>query len=268
MTEILTAFIDHDEGEMLRRSVVTLPSSFRLGADDRGVVGLPGIGDWAERARDAVDNGARGVLIADPSVADVGALRDAASARSAAVVLDRGWASSPSVTRAAEEFARFLDPMALVESRIDAPAGSDVADVLLRHLALVRACAGAVTSMQIERRGRAGYDAQGEVAGGATLSLTGIFSDALPERAIVRTVRQKVTVLLEMGPPDLARNGTLRILRGDSEEAPLLPYETPQRESWRRLHRLAGAPYVEELDALAQDAEIIREALATVGGRR
>jgi hypothetical protein len=268
VTEVLAVSIDHAEGALLRRSVVTLPASYRLRDDDRGIVGLRGTEGWVVRAQDAVDDGARGVLVTDPSEADVVGLRDAAIAGGAAVVLDRGWASSRSVARAAAEFARILDPMALVESRIDAPTGSDPTDVLLRHLALIRASVGAVTSMQIQRLNRSGYDLQGESAGGATLSLAGVFSDALPERALVRTVRQDVTVLLDMGSPDLARPATLRILRNDSEETPLLPYETPQREAWRRLHRLAGAQHVDELDAFVQDIAIIRDALAVNGGRR
>lgn len=246
----------------LRLGAATLPSSFRYAEAAADVVGLAGGDDWVSRATAAVEGGARGVLVVDPTRHDIDALRAAAATASVPVILDRGWASSPSVPLAAVEFRRAVDPAALVESRLDVPGGDDLVEVLSRHLALVRAAVGPVESLRLLRHGRTGYDAVGRSAGGARLALSALFSTALPEAAMVRTVRQTVTVVLELGPVDVAVPGRLRILEEGVERSPLTPFETPHRSAWRRLHDavVTGAA-TDELADFAEDAAVVSAAM-------
>ncbi|BDI22986.1 hypothetical protein [Herbiconiux sp. L3-i23] len=262
MTAKLTVSSVERAEARLRLGAATLPESFRYVDGDADVVGLVGDGDWVARAVEAVERGARGVLVVDPEIADVARLRAALATHNAVVVLDHGWASSPSVERAADDFARLAEPTALIESRIDAPVGADVARVLSRHVALIRAAVAPIASLRLLRADAAGYDVLGEVEGGADLVLSGVFTDALPESARVRIVRHHATVVLEMGAIDVAAPGRVRILDATSDVAPLTPFETPHRCAWRRLHAVVvGGAVVNELDGFDEDSALVRAAL-------
>jgi hypothetical protein len=268
MSEVLTISSVERAEPRLRLGAVTLPSSFRYVEGVGDVVGLVGGDDWPARAVAAVSHGARGVLVVDPLLADIDAVRSAVDGTETAVVLDHGWASSPSVARAAEEFARVVDRDALVESRVDVGPGADIGEILSRHLALVRAAVAPVSSLRLLRHGATGYDAVGVLETGARVSLSGVFSSALPEAAMVRTVRQTVTVILELGPVDVAVPGRLRILEDGVERSPLTPFETPHRGAWRRLHdAVVSGRRSDELAAFAADARVVETAIESVGAR-
>ncbi len=268
MGRVLTISSAERAERRLRLGAATLPESFRYVEAAGDVVGLTGEDDWPARAVAAVSRGARGVLVVDPVLVDVESVGSATGDIDVAVVLDRGWASSPSVARAAEEFARVIDRDALVESRVDLPVDGEIAEVLSRHLALVRAAVAPVSSLRLVRHGPTGYDAVGVLEGGARVSLTGVFSSALPEAAMVRTVRQTVTVILELGPVDVAAPGRLRILEDGVERSPLTPFETPHRAAWRRLHdAVVSGQGVDDITAFAADAGVLSAALEGVGAR-
>lgn len=271
MSAILTISPAERAEPRLRLGAAVLPSSFRYTEGDTDVVGILGDGDWAQRAADAVEQGARGVLVVDPGLGSTESLvrlRAVLSRRSAALVLDRGWASSPSLDFAAEEFDRLAAPSALVESRLDASPDAEASATLLAHLALVRASVSPVRELRMLRVDATGYDALGTLEGGADVNLSAIFSHALTQAATVRIVRPESTVLLELGAVDVAAPGRLSVLGRAGRRVPLLPFETPHRGAWRRLHAaVTDGTTTTDLDAFVDDAELTQEALS-VGGFR
>jgi hypothetical protein len=265
MSTVLTVQSNARDEECLRLGIATLPTSFRYVDGAADVAGIVGHTDWVGGAIGLIEDGARGVLVVDPSIADIEPLRTAANERGAAVVLDRGWAASPSVARAAAEFPRLATSGGLLESWLHAPTGADAANVLMRQLALIRAAVGGVETLRLIRNGAHGYDGLGSIAGGADLSLSAVFSTALGEAATVRIIRREASVVLELGPIDIASPGRLRVLGDASESSLITPWETPHRESWRRLHRaVLGGAVLHELDGFADDAQLAREALEGV----
>lgn len=267
MSDLLTVSAAERAEPRLRLGAAVLPESFRYTDGPADVVGLVGDAEWAANAAAALDDGARGVLVVDPrpvSGAALDGLRAAASRRAAPVILDRGWASSPSVLAAAEEFARLVVPTALVETRVDVPGVADPEAALLAHLALVRATVGAVTELRLLHADSTGYSALGRLGAAVDLDLTAVFSAALTSAASVRIARPESTVLLELGPVDVAAPGRLRVLDGAVRRLPLLPYETPHRAAWRRLHRAAtGGGPTADLDDFGHDVELARRALSS-----
>jgi hypothetical protein len=120
----------------------------------------------------------------------------------------------------------------------------------------------AVSELQILRVDPTGYDALGRLAGGAAVNLSGVFADALTSSASVRIVRQNATVLLELGATDIAAPGRLRILEGGEERLPLVPFETPHRGAWRRLHAaVTGGESGAELADFTWDATLVADAI-------
>jgi hypothetical protein len=130
----------------------------------------------------------------------------------------------------------------------------------------MRAAVSPVRAVRMLRVDATGYDALGTLEGGADVNLSAIFSHALTQAASVRIVRQESTVLLELGAVDVAAPARLSVLEGTGRRVPLLPFETPHRGAWRRLHAAvtAGATTT-DLDGFVEDAELAQDALS-VGG--
>src|SRR3954467_12006688 len=78
-------------------SVVTLPESLRRIEGESDLVGIRGAHGWPEAVAEAIRNGARGVLVPAPSVADTAELEALAGERGIPVVLDTAWANNPAV---------------------------------------------------------------------------------------------------------------------------------------------------------------------------
>lgn len=222
------------------------------------LVAIAGIAGWPEEALGALAAGARGVVVVSPSAADVTALQERAKALGVPVVLDTEWAPNPAVAAAAPHFAAHDDEESLVEARVDAPVGSDLDQVLLAQLALVRAAVGPVVSLSPARWNKHGYDVLAQLASGARASLGAILTDAAPPQATVRIIKPHTAVALVLPGAGTAAPGKVTVSGPDG--ATLLPtqWETAHRALWRRLHALVEAGQsCEDLLDFAADASLL-----------
>lgn len=266
---VLTVSSEARADAPLRLGAATLPSSFRYTEDRPDVFSIVGRGDWISQVIRAVEDGARGVLVAHPETAVPARLDDLQELLTRSripLVLDRGWAAAPAAELAAPEFAAVLDRTALVETRLGAAPGASVVAALEDQLALLRACVAEFVELRVLRADTTGYDALGVLEGGAAVDVTGVFSDPLNHGVSVRVVRPSATVRLELGTTDIAAPGLLHVLTGAVERRLLTPYETPHRNAWRRFAAAVevGEPTM-DLVHLARDQRIVHDALRDAG---
>lgn len=249
-----------DVAQVLASLPVSLhPASAEANSAD--LMGFAGEDGWVAAVSEAIASGARGVLVVDPVAADVAALIATAEAAGVPVVLDSTWSHNPAVTNTADAFARHHSADSIVESRINAPVGSDTERVLLNQLSLVRTAVGAVRSIRFARRNDKGYDALATLASGASASLAAILTNSVPTSATLRILGSETAVELELPGPATAAPGHAVV--SGPEGATLLPtlWETAHRAAWRRLHHLvqSGEPSG-DLSGFADDVAAVRSA--------
>lgn len=258
-----------DAAGAVAQVIASLPVSLRPGPlpNRNGEVDLAAISgaNWAQDAVAAAAGGAAGIMIVNPSPMDAEAFDI-----SVPVVVDSTWSHNPAVAAAAPHFAalneRALNDAAaseeaVLESRVDAPVRTDLEQVLLAQLALVRAAVGAVASLAIDRWNEKGYDIRARLAGGASIALAAVLSNGLPASASLRALTRHNAVRLHLPDPATATCGMVTISGPDG--ATMLPtlWETPHRAAWRELHRrVTSGDSASDLDDLLADIATLRTA--------
>jgi hypothetical protein len=219
--------------------IASLPVSLHPASDGQAdVAAISGTGAWTDTALEALASGTHGLLIIHPSPGDVAGLAARAKAAQVPVVIDTTWAYNPAVAAAAEHFAARYDTDSLLEARVNAPADSDLDQVLLAQLALVRAAVAPVVNLTYARRNRHGYDALADLAGGARASLSAILTDSVRKSATLRIITPRTAVTLTVPGPETAAPGTVTVSGPEGATLLTTSYETAHRVAWRHLHRL------------------------------
>ncbi len=223
--------------------IAALPVSLHPAPDaaERGIaelVAIDGSAGWPAEAEQAIDAGARGVLVVRPVPADVRSLIEKANARNIPVVIDAMWTYNPAVQNSAGAFAEILDDRMLLEARTYAATGSDWDRVLLDQLSLIRAAVAPVRSFRFVRRGEHGYAALAEFANGARASITAVRTDSVPESASLRSVKAQHLVELEVPAPETAIPGRVHVTGPEGSTLLETKWETAHRAAWRHLHGL------------------------------
>jgi hypothetical protein len=238
MTTQLTVFADDAAAEAGRiaEAVASLPVSLHPGSLPADLVGIAGTAGWSRAAAEAVEGGARGILVADPVAEDVAALQRLVDERRIPVVIDGPWTYNPAVADSAAAFAERNDEEGMVEVRVDVAVGSDLDRVLLGQLALVRAAVGPVVELRFDRRNRNGYDAVGSLAGGARVSLAAIATNAVDPSASLRLLKARNAARLCV--PHAATGAPGSVVVSTEQGATLLvtKWESAHRGAWRALH--------------------------------
>lgn len=261
MTTRLTVFAsaEADAAGRIGQAVAALPVSLHPGDDHADLVGLAGDAGWAAAAAAAIDAGARGVLVADPAVDDVTALRK----RGTPVVLDGRWSYNPAVLDSREAFAARNDDESLLECRVDAPVGSDPERVLLSQLALVRTAVAPVMDLSFDRWNNHGYDARGTLESGARVALSAILSDGLEPVASLRMIRAKDGVRLTVPDAGTARPGQVVVSTAEGATLLVTKWESAHRVAWRALHALVNEGRSgTDLPDFEHDVDVLRNARA------
>lgn len=249
---------DADAAGAVAQVIASLPVSLRPGTGVADLVAVSGP-DWAQDAAAAAASGVSGIMIVnpspDPSVVDAGGLDIAVP-----VVVDSTWSHNPAVAAAAPHFAALNEPAAF-ESRVDAPLRSDLEQVLLAQLALVRAAVDAVGSLTVDRWNEQGYDIRATLAGGPSIALAAVLTNGLPASATLRALTRHNAVRLHLPDPATATCGTVTVSGPDGATTLPTLWETPHRSAWRELHRRVDAgESTSELDDLVADIATLRTA--------
>jgi len=261
MTTRLSVFAssDADTAGRIGQAVAALPMSLHRGGEGADLVGLAGTPGWAAEAVDAIDAGARGVLVVDPAPEDVRALRE----RNVPVVLDGRWTYNPAVLDSVTAFAARNDAESLVEVRADVPVGSDLERVLLSQLALIRAAVAPVVQLSFDRWNARGWDARGTLESGARVALAAILTDALEPAASVRIIKPEDAVRLTVPDAATARPGHVVVSSAEGATLLVTKWESAHRVAWRTVHGLVTSGQAgTDLLGFEQDVELIRDARA------
>ncbi|MCU1472443.1 hypothetical protein [Amnibacterium sp.] len=257
MTARLTvsASSDADSEGRIGQALAALPMSLHPGGEDADLVGLAGGTDWVSAAVRAIDAGARGVLVVDPTPAEVRALRGS----TVPVVLDGRWTYNPAVLDSVSAFTARNDAESLIEVRADVPVGSDLDRVLLSQLALIRTAIAPVVELSFDRCNSRGWDARGTLESGARVALAAILTDALEPAASLRIIKPDDAVRLTVPDPATARPGHVVVSSAGGATLLVTKWESAHRVAWRTLHRLVTSEQLgTDLLGFEHDVELVR----------
>ena len=250
----------------LPMSLTDSPGKARLLAVDGR---LPG---WLDTLAAAVQSGIAGALVArpvtGPSADDIRAVANAATTAGTTVIVQTAWASNPAVPQLAVAVADKVPAIKLIDSLVQVPGdpSGQWADVLLDHLALLRAMSGPLGSVRFARHGANGYTVNGATQATA-VTLSAVRST--PWQAAARMDAYGATAEAHLVVPagGTAAPAAAWIVDQAAETVQPTRYESASRASWRRLYSAAaehpGEPAPDLLN-LADDAEFV----AAVTGER
>lgn len=251
--------------------LASLPVSFAASPADGevpvDVVIVDGSTGWPERVAEAISARAVGVVVVDPTAADLTALLNQTPTNPTVVLVDSPWAANPVVADAATAIRSAALLGSRLESRIDLPPTRDLRRALLHQLMLVRELLGPVTDLEVLTWSRSGYDAEG-AAGSCLVDFTAITSEAVSESATVRLITPDGSVELSIPSPATAQPARLTAV--GPAGALLLPtrYESAHRATWRRLRSMVDAgdlaSSLAALQHLHDDSATLTSAVPTV----
>ncbi len=255
----LTEASGAEAGEIL----ASLPLSYRpVDTAAESVVALEGRPGWAFAAAAAIRAGAVGLIIVEPGPVAEPELTSLIAEHRTTVVINTGWPDNPAVAAAAELIKALVVTDGRLETRLILPTAADLDRALLAQLSLVRALLGPVAWLEILDRDDEGYFA---VAGLAdfVIDLTAIVTDARPSSSTTRLLLDDGSVELTIPRSNTAQPAHL--VHVTPAGALLVPtvFETPQRASWRRLHRLVtSGTDSPDLDDFVADSTTLTRALS------
>lgn len=239
----VTATAQAEEAGAVALAVASLPASFgpagtSAAAQVSVIAGRPG---WTARVAEAIEAGARGVVVVNPVPEDTGALAAAAEAARVAVVLDQRWAANPALVSrtgapdAREAMRSAAGTAAMLDSVATSAPGTDPHELLGEHIAALTSVTGPLDNLRLLRIGRTGYTASGRLANGAPIALQAVLTAARPGGVDIRLYTSDGGVSITVPDPMAAWPAEVRV-RGPQGEV-LLPtlFESSHRASWRRL---------------------------------
>ena len=246
----------------------SLPVSLAAVPDGVSLVAVDGRhGEWVRAVAEAVRRGTGGVLVAGPvsgaPAADVRAVAVSAAERGIPVVVESAWASHPAIAPFAAAAAQRLDGIVLVDSVAVVAAGDSraLADVLLDHLALLRAVSCPVHGIRFATCDASGYTVGGVQDTGAIITLSSVRC-AGPE-PLVRLAMYGAAVQAQLIVPTGRTAAPAEAWFVDTTGRLAQPswYESAARASWRRLLLSVTAhDTTNDLGGLAADIELAASA--------
>ncbi|WP_347109582.1 hypothetical protein AAHB33_02930 [Paenarthrobacter sp. S56] len=216
-------------------AVASLPATFGPATGTPDVMVINGRPGWTTEAKDAIDAGARGVIVVNPAPESVQELQEAAEANGTPVLLDQRWASNPAVPGAEDAIRTMSGRAVLLDSVATAEAGTDPAGLLADHLAAVVRLTGPLENLRRINHGQHGYTLSAQLPNGAPAALQGILTGARPAGVHISLLTDDGGVSVALPEPLAAWPATVKATGPQGEL--LLPtlYESAHRATWRRL---------------------------------
>ncbi|WP_426007252.1 hypothetical protein ACPFL9_09405 [Paenarthrobacter sp. NyZ202] len=236
-------------------AVASLPATFGPATEAPDVRVIAGRAGWSREAIEAIEAGARGVMVVNPAAEATAELAKAAEAKGTVVVLDQCWASNPAIPGAEDAIRAMAGRAALLDSVATAEAGTDAGGLLADHLAAVVRLTGPLESLRLINRGAHGYTLSARLANGAPAALQGVLSSARPAGVHISLLSDDGGVGVTLPEPLAAWPAQVKVTGPQGEL--LLPtlYESAHRAAWRRLK--------EHLDAGTTSTDLHRFAALT-----
>lgn len=255
----ITVRADRGTSDTAAAVLASLPVSYAPAqmADSPAVSIVDGGVGWPRQVREALDVGARGVIVVHPEPLDVESLTGV----STPVVLDSIWAGNPAVAAAADSFHGASTSAQLVECRIVTAPGRSPAACLLDAATLLRAVISPLSRLELLARDSTSFIAIGEI-GRLGVGVSLLTSTGVAPHAYLRTLTDDGGVEITIPHPGTARPAEVVIT--DQTGTRTLPtlWESSHRATWRRTHELvrAGDPCTDLVD-LAADLRVLDDAL-------
>jgi hypothetical protein len=249
----LTVRLDLADPDRHRVALATLPARWCITTDPGAdVVAVSGRGrDWPATAAAAIGAGARGVLVAAPEPADVGALRQLEETRAVVAVespvFDATWLDTVDSVRAAVSAASLVHGLAVTDR--------DLASGLVEQVTLIGSLAGSLDEVRAGSADRTSYWISATVAG-TPVSLAGVESP-VGTRLTVDVVAEHEQWVAAFDGSAAAR--PTAVAHYDAHGARLAPdrHESAERAVWRHLAAALteGAPLPYTVGDLADHLE-------------
>jgi hypothetical protein len=263
----LTVAAQDDIGPLVAQVIANLPVSFAPASGSRpDVVVVSGAGHWSGNAADALSNGARTVIVIDPSADDpddVESLAQQAESRAAVVALSETFAGNPAIAAFRDRFPSAFTRLAAVF--IDSTAtDADPMDLALTQIRVLRAVGLSDLTLQTVSTHTRGFTYSGR-AGGALLGGVGALTTALPPRLRLRG--HSPDRLIEIELPDAASARPADAVLSNDAGGYVLPtiYETAHRATFHRIQAavLKGLSTAPQLREFASDVRAARAAFGS-----
>lgn len=221
--------------------IASLPVSLRTIGLDADLVAIDGRPGWVGAAVQAIEGGAKGLVVINPveqDTAKLAGLAELAVGRGVPVVIDWPFAGNPAVPAMAPHFAAAKDLHSLIECRASVTTALHLSVVLLDQFALIGRLVGPIDSAYALDWTAQHYVVSGRVLNGPRIRLTAIRTTAVQPIVTVRMLGPAVSVDLTIPSPATAQPA-LGVVSTESG-AKLLPtlFETAHRFSWRTLIHL------------------------------
>lgn len=226
--------------------IASLPISLaRTAVSEAAGVAIAGTTGWTRRAIDAIDSGARGIVVVGPAFEPTTELDRVARSKRAPVVIDSPWASNPAVTTARTRVdaidgeLSFVDIVATVQDT--GSFGSALAELRL----LAGKLLGRTHGLRTIEENRGSLLVAATRAGSDVPVTFHVLRAPVPEFAVrARVVAVEGDIDLRIPDADTARPAL--VTTTDSTGSALAPteFESSHRHSWRRLleHLATGRP--------------------------
>lgn len=262
MTQQLTvdSATDDNAHGILSQVIASLPVSLRPSTTGADLVAVAG-DKWLRTAAQAAANGAKGLMVIAPGPDWDAAAIEKIRRANLPLVVDTTWAYNPAVAEAAPHLTALDGQDASIQTLVEAPLGSDLHQVAIAQLGLVRAGLGNLSEFRIDRWDKHGYEATGRLESGSEIALSATLTDARRPNATLRLLTRRAAVRVSLPEPGTATYGTATV--SDETGAMLLPtsYESAHRAAWRDLHRrVTSGSASSDLDALLADIELLTTA--------
>jgi hypothetical protein len=244
--------------------LASLPISFRRADAEPDVALVDGGPDgWTESVSDALQTGARAVVVLDPVITSADAIRQLASDASQAgksVILSETWAGNPIVADVRSTWGPHLRATDFLE--VFSVVGAEVEEAFFRQLRVLRNLGFAPPTFSDVVTGRGGLLGTGTLEGRAVSACVAVSAIGDGTLSFVANgPDDQVTLKLPSSATARPALAALVTVEG-AQQRPTL-WETAHRASWRRVHRMItdGIADVSDLQAFAEDVETCLAAL-------
>lgn len=248
------------ESPVLTEVVASLPVSFAFAQDSAPDVRIvSGDGDWVARAREALAERARGIIVTDPSIVPVESVRALARDAIIPVVLSEAWAGNPAVTEVRARWGESIRAAMSVECTVTEPLdGEERQALLLRQARVLRGLGVRGVVLSGGSVSTRAYSLVGESSTGQQVSLFAVTSSGAPTALTVSLMGDGSSVRVSVPAATSARPAhASRLTPGSGEVLPTI-WETAHRAAFRRMHDLIVTKKPsDDLEGFASDLELV-----------
>lgn len=234
----------------------SLPETLHLVDEGADVLALSGTAGWAERAVEALREGACGVVVIAPGAEAVDVLRTTAAELNASVVLDQRWRSNPAVVTARDAVSGLQSPICFADIAVNVQTIAEVEPALHESVQIAQYVIGTAENLRVLHRQSRTVLVSATVEG-APLTITIAVGPAIDSPCRVRVVALSGGVNLSVPDPETAAPGIVTIVHHDGATTLPTRWESAHRASWRRL--AASFERGERLDDLGEFGESMEQ---------